>query len=42
MIDGCNSRATANKARTDFSPSPTYLKREVKTLCYKNHNDTEI
>jgi hypothetical protein len=23
IIDGCNSRAAANKARTNFSPSPT-------------------
>lgn len=25
MIDGCILRATENKARTNFSPSPTYL-----------------
>lgn len=25
IIDGCSSRAIANKARTNFSPSPTYL-----------------
>lgn len=25
IIDGCNLRATENRARTNFSPSPTYL-----------------
>uniref|UniRef100_A0A8W7PTZ5 Uncharacterized protein n=1 Tax=Anopheles coluzzii TaxID=1518534 RepID=A0A8W7PTZ5_ANOCL len=36
MIDGCSSRATANRARTSFSPSPTYLLVSVAAEMLKN------
>lgn len=36
MIAGCNSFATAKRARTSFSPSPTHLDVRLEALILRN------
>ncbi len=36
IMVGCNSRATANKALTNFSPSPNHFEVKLDALILRN------